>query len=131
MQNLQSSLCKSQTGPTSEHSPMHSRMQNSKYHCGLIRTYLRSGEALVSGHLSIRLSFDLLFVLLDQLCCLGAVVDTVKQAGIEYGVLSIGPALHQIPYNRAEHSDSCLKEVERIRGSECSRNQVCCHKARW
>lgn len=46
--------------------------------------YLGSGEALVPRGLKVGVSFGLLVVLLDQLCCLGTMVDAVKQASIRY-----------------------------------------------
>ena len=54
--------------------------------------YLWTGEALVPGGLKVGVSLCLLVVLLDQVCCLGAVVDAMQQAGIQDSILSIGPA---------------------------------------
>lgn len=69
--------------------------------------YLGSGEALVSGRLKVRVSFGLLVVLLDQLCCLGTVVDAVQQACVQQGVLSIWPARQQAPCIRLHETVQC------------------------
>ena len=44
--------------------------------------HLWASEALISRRLKAVISFGLLVSLLDQLSCLGAVVDAVQQAGI-------------------------------------------------
>ena len=69
-------------------------------------TYLGAGIALVSGHLSIWLSFGFHIVLLDQLSGFGDVAGAMQQAGIQDRILNVRPAAKTRKLSAIYHTEA-------------------------
>ena len=66
--------------------------------------YLGASIALISGHLSIWLSFGLHIILLDQLSCFGNVAGAMQQAGIQDPILNVRPAAKARKLSASHHT---------------------------